>query len=93
MDILSTLGPAWGAKRSELTCGEFVAPPLIVSSRFWGANRPLNMGRVPEHDGCRDEGETTSAITLLLEGALPSPSKPAEGDNSRQCVPRVRLSD
>ncbi len=51
-------------------------------------DRSLDIDRVPEHDGCCDQGEAAGAIALLLETAVPYFSEPAEEDCSGQGIAR-----
>jgi hypothetical protein len=49
---------------------------LAVPNR--GIDRSLNIDRVPEHDGCCDQGKAAGTIALLLEAAIPYLSESAE---------------
>ena len=65
---------------------QFGIDDLAVSSD--GIDRPLDIDRVPEHDGCCDQGKAAGTIALLLETAVPYFSEPAEEDCSGQGIAR-----
>ena len=56
-----------------------------------GVDGPLQIHRVPEHDGRRDEVRATGAVALLLKAAVPDFAQPVEKYSPGQRVARLTL--